>query len=104
MAPQLTIAEMRSAVEVAHRAGKPVCAHAHSVPAIVEAVEAGVETIEHGTYLDEATADRMAGVNVVFSPTLSVYPRIVEAADTGIAPDYFARNARPMLEPHRRAF
>jgi imidazolonepropionase-like amidohydrolase len=45
--------EIRAAVEEAHRKGLPVAAHAHSTQGIKDAIRAGVNSIEHGTYLDD---------------------------------------------------
>lgn len=51
--PQLTEAEIRVAVEEAHRAGVKVAAHAHGEAGICNALRAGVDTIEHGSYLGQ---------------------------------------------------
>lgn len=50
---QLTLAEMRAIVETAHMLGRKVEAHAHGTAGIKNALRAGVDSIEHGTYLDE---------------------------------------------------
>jgi imidazolonepropionase-like amidohydrolase len=52
-APQLTVEEMRVAVEEAHKAGRKVAAHAHGTQSIKDALRAGVDSIEHGTLIDE---------------------------------------------------
>ncbi|MDF5757601.1 amidohydrolase family protein [Spongiactinospora sp. TRM90649] len=51
MRPQFTAEELRAAVEEAHRAGLPITAHAHALPAVRLALEAGVDGIEHCTCL-----------------------------------------------------
>jgi len=53
-APEYTEAELRAAVEEAANAGTYVVAHAHSAEGIKRAVRAGVRSIEHGSYLDDA--------------------------------------------------
>ncbi len=50
---QFTLAEMQAAVEEAHRYGKRVAAHAHGADGIEQAIRAGVDSIEHGTLLDD---------------------------------------------------
>jgi imidazolonepropionase-like amidohydrolase len=50
---QLTFAEMRAIVETAHLLGRKVEAHAHGTAGIKDALRAGVDSIEHGTYLDD---------------------------------------------------
>jgi imidazolonepropionase-like amidohydrolase len=52
-APEMTPEDLRAAVDVAHAAGLKVAAHAHGAQSIVEAIEAGADTIEHATYIDE---------------------------------------------------
>lgn len=49
--PQFTLAELRAAVDEAHGHGLRIAAHAHSAEAIALAVEAGVDTVEHATWL-----------------------------------------------------
>jgi imidazolonepropionase-like amidohydrolase len=56
---QFTRDELRAVVEVAGLAERVVAAHCHGKPGIMAAVEAGVRTIEHGTYLDDEACDAM---------------------------------------------
>ena len=58
---QFTLAELRAVVEVAGIAERVVAAHCHGKPGIMAALEAGVRTIEHGTYLDEEACAAMRG-------------------------------------------
>ena len=53
-APQFTVEELRAAVDEAHAAGRKVAAHAHGAEGIKNAVIAGVDSIEHGSFLDDA--------------------------------------------------
>ncbi len=53
-APQFTVEELRAAVQEAHAAGRKVAAHAHGAQGIKNAVEAGVDSIEHGSLIDDA--------------------------------------------------
>jgi imidazolonepropionase-like amidohydrolase len=71
-APQLTVEEMRAGVEEAHKASRKVAAHAYSVEAISNALETGVDSIEHGSFLDAKTAERMREEGVYLVPTISV--------------------------------
>jgi imidazolonepropionase-like amidohydrolase len=52
-APQFTVDELRAAVEEAHAAGRKVAAHAHGAQGIKNAVNAGVDSIEHGSLIDD---------------------------------------------------
>ena len=51
--PQFTVDELRAAVHEAHAAGRKVAAHAHGAQAIKNAVTAGVDSIEHGSLIDD---------------------------------------------------
>jgi imidazolonepropionase-like amidohydrolase len=53
-APEMTQEEITAVVEVAHAAGRKVAAHAHGAQSILMAIAAGVDTIEHASYLDAA--------------------------------------------------
>jgi imidazolonepropionase-like amidohydrolase len=77
--PSYTAEELKAIVEEAHRFGRRVAAHCHGTPGIARAVEAGLDSIEHATFLDEhynrtfdpivAEKIRSAGIWVV--PTLA---------------------------------
>jgi imidazolonepropionase-like amidohydrolase len=69
--PTLTEHEMAAAVEVAHASGRPVAVHAASDAGIHNAVEAGVDTIEHGYGASEATFRLMKAKGVAYVPTLT---------------------------------
>jgi imidazolonepropionase-like amidohydrolase len=69
-ASQYTLEEMRAIVSVAHRAGRKVAAHAHGGDGIKLAIEAGVDSIEHGTYIDEEAVRMMKERGVYLVPTL----------------------------------
>src|SRR2546430_17182068 len=68
--PQLTIEEMQAAGEEAHKAGRKVAAHAEGLQGILNALAAGVGTIEHGNFLDEEAGQRMPAGGQVLVPTL----------------------------------
>ena len=56
-----TDAEMKGIVDMAHAMHLKVAAHAHGARGILAATNAGVDSIEHGTFLDEAGAQRDEG-------------------------------------------
>ena len=53
-APEMTQEEILAVVDIAHAVGKKVAAHAHGAESIRNAIAAGVDTIEHASYLDDA--------------------------------------------------
>ena len=67
---ELSEEQMAKAVEVAHRAGKKVMAHAEGAEGIKAAVRAGVDSIEHGTVMDEEGAQLMEQHGTWLVPTL----------------------------------
>jgi imidazolonepropionase-like amidohydrolase len=102
--PQLTIEEMRAGVEEAHKAGRKVAAHAYSVEAINNALDAGVDSIEHGSYIDQTTAERMREQGTYLVPTMSVYEAMNEKGPELGAPEYIQRKTAEVLEASRKAF
>jgi imidazolonepropionase-like amidohydrolase len=58
-APSFTVEELAAMVDEADKRGLSVAAHAHGPEGIANAVRAGVRSIEHGTFLDEATIQLM---------------------------------------------
>lgn len=69
---QFTDAELRAIVDVAHLMKRPVMAHAHGIGGIKAAVRAGVDSIEHGSFLDEDGAQMMARQHAFLDPTVGV--------------------------------
>jgi imidazolonepropionase-like amidohydrolase len=67
---ELSEEQMASAVEIAHRAGKKVMAHAEGTEGIKAAVRAGVDSIEHGTMLDDEGSALMEQKGTWLVPTL----------------------------------
>jgi imidazolonepropionase-like amidohydrolase len=102
--PQLTVEEMRAAVEEAHKAGRKVAAHAYSAEAINNALDARVDSIEHGSFIDRATAERMREQGTYLVPTMSVYEAMNDKGPELGAPDYIQRKTAEVLEASREAF
>ena len=68
---QLTEEELRAGVEEAHKAGKKTATHAMGTKGILNALRAGIDSIEHGVYLNEETVAIMVGQHVPLIPTIS---------------------------------
>jgi imidazolonepropionase-like amidohydrolase len=67
---QYTLEELQAAVEVARDNHKHVAAHCHALLGIENAVEAGVDSIEHCTFADDAVLKRMAAQGTALVPTI----------------------------------
>jgi imidazolonepropionase-like amidohydrolase len=86
---QFSVEELAAAVDAAGAVGTYVLAHAYGPRAIQNCLQAGVRSIEHGNFLDEATADQMLAANDVYLvPTIITYELLAarEAGD-GWTPD-----------------
>ncbi len=73
---QLTVEEMAAAVYEGRAVGKITMAHTYSPQSIANALEAGVLSIEHGNFLDEATAAQMKAKGACLVPTITTYELI----------------------------
>ena len=69
---QFTSEEIRAAVETAHAAGKFICTHTGTSEGVLQAIEAGVDCIEHGYVMDQGAVDALVANGVFLTPTLSV--------------------------------
>jgi imidazolonepropionase-like amidohydrolase len=89
---ELSEAQMAKAVEVAHRANKKVMAHAHGTEGIKAAVRAGVDSIEHGSLLDDEGAQLMVQKGTWLVPTIDVELRTLEMGPSfGVEPVMLAK-------------
>ena len=77
-ASQYTLEEMQAIVADAHRLGRKVAAHAHGAQGILWASEAGVDSIEHGSYIDDAAIAEMKKRGTYLVPTVYLEDWLVE--------------------------
>jgi imidazolonepropionase-like amidohydrolase len=89
---ELSQDQMAKAVELAHRANKKVMVHAHGTEGIKAAVRAGVDSIEHGSLLDDEGAALMAQKGTWLVPTINCELRTLEmGASQGAEPVMMAK-------------
>ncbi|HEX9016410.1 MAG TPA: amidohydrolase family protein [Chloroflexota bacterium] len=74
-----TYPEIEAAVDEAHRGGKPITVHAYGGEAASDSIRAGVDAIDHGTYLTDADLDTMADKGTWLVSTVSVMRAASEA-------------------------
>jgi imidazolonepropionase-like amidohydrolase len=98
---QFTMAELHRIVEVAALADRVVAAHCHGKPGIIAALEAGVATIEHGTYLDDECCDAMRETGAILVPTRTIVANIM--ANKESVPDYAYAKLEVMAATHADA-
>ncbi len=84
--PQYRFEEVAAAVDEAHRWGRHTAAHAHARAGMDIAVRAGIDTLEHGTFLDDEIAGRMAQQGTWLVPTLAVNYFLDPARSGGALP------------------
>ena len=96
-----TSAEMKSIADTAHSLGLKVMAHAHGARGIEAAARAGIDSIEHGTYLDEAAARAMKENGTVLVPTLMAFQGVTERLGQGIYTPTVEEKIRAVSETAR---
>ncbi len=79
--PQLTPAEMAALVDESHRLRKKVAVHCHGDQAAREAIEAGVDSIEHGSFMKPETLTLMKNKGTFLTPTLMATEWIMSKID-----------------------
>jgi imidazolonepropionase-like amidohydrolase len=93
-----TAEEMKAIADTAHALGLKVMAHAHGARGIEAAAKAGIDTIDHGTYLDKPAADAMIANGTVLVPTLMAFRGISERLDKGIYTAVVEEKVRAVAE------
>jgi imidazolonepropionase-like amidohydrolase len=93
--PQLTQAELDALVDEAHALRRKAAAHAHGATGAKRAIRAHIDSIEHGSFLDDEALDLMKVRGTVLVPTLSAPAGIIEQLDKGLfMPPPIAAKAR----------
>jgi imidazolonepropionase-like amidohydrolase len=106
MAAQFTPEELRAVVDAGHAAGLRVLAHAHALTGVWQALECGVDGIEHfscltdqGPVTPDALLDAVSAAGLVGDPTLGVDPAGIPSPDR-LPPGFRATMERMGLRPH----
>lgn len=104
---QLSVAEMHVAVEEAHHKRRVVAAHAEGNPGIQNALDSGVDSVEHGFYVTEDEAKQMVKQGTYLTPTL-IAEWVIPEQGPGVLPDWEVKKAADALDDTyvnmRRAF
>ena len=96
-ASQYTLEEMKAIVADAHRLGRKVAAHAHGAQGILWASQAGVDSIEHGSYIDDAAIAEMKKDGTYLVPTLYLADWFLEHAEqVHVLPEMIAKGRTVM--------
>lgn len=99
--------EMKAIIDTAHGLGRKVAAHSHAAEGTRAAVEAGVDTIDHGTFLDDATIRLMKARGTWLVPTMLAPATARDQARAGMLPPATIPKAEEAaaaaVDSHRRA-
>ncbi len=101
-ASQYTLEEIKAIVADAHRLGRKVAAHAHGAQGILWASQAGVNSIEHGSYIDDAGIAEMKKNGTYLVPTLYLGDWFLENAESNHVPDYLLAKAKAVIPAARK--
>ena len=99
---QYTLEEMKAIVADAHRLGRKVAAHAHGAEGIRWAAEAGVDSVEHGSYIDDAGIAAMKEHGTYLVPTLYLGDWMMENAEQTHMPPPLLAKAHDVIPAARK--
>jgi len=101
-ATQFSDEEIRAVVIEAHRLGRKVAAHAHGAAGIKQAVLAGVDSIEHGSYIDDEAIRLMKEKGTYLVPTLYLADWFIENYQRMRVPDFMVAKAKVVMPAARQ--
>jgi len=101
--PQFSKPELEAIVDEATRMERLVGAHCHGKRGIMAALEAGIMTIEHGSYLDEEAADAMVETGAILVPTRFIIEFLMSQGEKQGMPEYAKKKARATADAHADA-
>ncbi len=102
--PSYTQEELTAGVEEAHKAFRVVGAHAQATDGIKNAIRAGIDSIEHGVWLDEEAIALMLEHGTYLVATLTAPAQIAHGGLAAGVPDYMVDKAHDILNDHLASF
>ncbi|ASN04546.1 metal-dependent hydrolase family protein [Virgibacillus necropolis] len=98
---ELSMEEQQVICNEAHKFGLKVASHAIGRDGILNSIQAGIDTIEHGHFLDDDLVKLMEEKGTAWVPTLYIYKQI---ASLNEIPEYAKEKAQDIVEKHEKAF
>ncbi len=95
--PQLTQEELNALVDESHALRRKTAAHAHGAEGAKRAIRAGIDSIEHGSFLDDEALDLMKARGTYYVPTLMAIVGVKEVLEKGSFPPAVAVKARAAM-------
>jgi imidazolonepropionase-like amidohydrolase len=102
--PQLTLEEMRAAIEEARKAGRRTAAHAMASGGISDAIAAGITSIEHGVFLTGEIVAHMRRDGTFLVPTLNAPVAIAAGGLAAGIPQFMVRKSEQVVPAHVASF
>jgi imidazolonepropionase-like amidohydrolase len=102
--PQLTQEEMNAVVDQAHTMGRRIAAHAHGAEGAKRAIRAGIDSIEHGSFLDDEALTMMREKGTYFVPTLLAGNSLVPLFGKGLLDPRQERKAQAAVKRVEETF
>lgn len=94
---QLTQAELDALVDEAHALHRKTAAHAHGATGAKRAIRAGIDSIEHGSFLDDEALDMMKARGTYYVPTMMAVTGVREVLEKGYLPPQIAAKGRAAM-------
>jgi imidazolonepropionase-like amidohydrolase len=105
---QMTLEEMKAIVDTAHSFGRKATAHAHGKSGIDLALKAGVDSVEHASFIDDETIRLFKQTGAYLVPTMHAFESVIRQGRAGERPAASAAKAEEVAkvvkDSHRRAF
>jgi imidazolonepropionase-like amidohydrolase len=102
--PQLSEEELRAGVEEGRKAGRKTAAHAQGNEGIRNAIRAGVDSIEHGFFLDKETVEMILKDQIFLIPTFSVVYNIMWSGTKAGVPEFIVRKTQMVKDAQVKSF
>ena len=102
--PQLTEDELRAGIIEANKAKRRTSTHAQGLDGTKAAIRAGIDTIEHGFFLDDEAVEMMITQKVVFVPTLAAVYQVSQVGTKGGIPQYVMDKLETIIDAHQKSF
>lgn len=97
---QFTLEELLAGVEEARKAGRRTASHAQGAEGIKNSIWAGIDSIEHGIFLDDEAIELMLGQKTFLIPTLSAPYQIVKAGTKRGVPAFAVEKSQSVIKTH----
>jgi imidazolonepropionase-like amidohydrolase len=100
---QWTAGELQAAIGQAHQLGRRVAGHCHGAAGVKEAIRAGLDTVEHGTLLDEEAIALMQQHGTYYVPTLVAPFHICAGGTASGIPAYAVEKSHLVMDRHKES-